>query len=43
MEARGAPEGERKTITALFADVAGLLPSPTTSILKRPELSSTRL
>ncbi len=23
MEARGAPEGERKTITALFADVAG--------------------
>jgi hypothetical protein len=28
MEARGATEGERKTITALFADLAGFTAPP---------------
>src|SRR5712692_7380412 len=43
MEARGTPDGERKTITALFADVKGSTASSKTSIPKTPAPLSIQL
>ena len=42
MEARGVTDGERKTITALFADMAGSTALMHDSTLKTPAASSTR-
>ena len=42
LEARGAPDGERKTITALFADIKDSPRSSKTSIPRKPAASSIR-
>jgi hypothetical protein len=43
MAARGVPDGERKTITALFADIKGSTHSSKTSTPRKRDASSTRL